>query len=209
MRKFWGYLGGTIIKPYRTFNRLCADSHALQLSFAAILFIGVLYTLTVIGLAIAGADISTPAWINIPAEEYYFCEIFFALPVYILGWILAAGIAQLLSRAFKGNGTFESTLATLGFAITLPSFVTWIPETAGTILFLSGIMTQKEWQEIIARPGFWQVFANVYIFVGVAWYLALIPLAVAASQKIRWWQSAITGVVTTAIIGFIMLVFIR
>jgi hypothetical protein len=209
MRKFWGYLGGTIIKPYGSFSRLCADSHALQHSLGAILFIGVLYTLTVIGLAIAGADIATPACINIPAQDYYFWEIFFAAPVYILGWILAAGIAQLISKIFRGKGTFEGTLATLGFAITIPSFVTWIPETIGTVLFLSGIMTQKEWQEIIARPGFWQVFANVYIFVGVAWYLVLIPLSVAASQKIRWWQSAIVGIVTTVIIGFIMFVFIR
>jgi hypothetical protein len=51
----------------------------------------VLYTLTVTGFAATHADISSPAWIAIPRESYYFWEIFFAIPVYLAAWILAAG----------------------------------------------------------------------------------------------------------------------
>ncbi|PKO24176.1 MAG: hypothetical protein CVU38_00025 [Chloroflexi bacterium HGW-Chloroflexi-1] len=56
-------------------------------------------------------------------------------------------------------------------------FVTWIPETIGTVLMLTGVMTQAEWLEIIARPGFWQLFTQVYQFVALAWFLLLFPLA--------------------------------
>ena len=73
--QFWGYIGGAIVKPYHTFNRLLDDPMRLRFSFFAVLFIGILYTLTVIGLATVGADISAPAWIAIPADEYYFWEI--------------------------------------------------------------------------------------------------------------------------------------
>jgi len=209
MGQFWSYLGGAVINPRRTFNLLLTDPKLLTYGISAVLLIGVLYTLTIIGLAVVGADISAPAWIAIPAEDYYFWEIFFAMPVYFLAWILATGLAHLMSKAFKGRGTFEGTLAVLGFALTIPSFVTWIPETIGTILFLLGVMSQAEWREIIARPGFGQVFAVAYQFIAVAWYLILFPIAIAATQKLRWWQAAIVGTLTVAIVGLVILIFIR
>ncbi len=209
MGQFWRYLGGTVIKPRSTFNHLLADPKAVSQGFKAVLFIGILYTLTVIGLAIVRADIATPAWIAIPAENYYFWEIFFALPVFLMGWILGTGLVQLLSKALKGNGTFESTLAVSGFALTVPMFVTWIPETVGAVLFILGIVTQKEWLEITSRPGFWQVFAAAYQFIALAWLLALVLVAIAASQKLRWWQAVFVGVPVIAITGLLMFVFIR
>ena len=57
-----------------------------------------------------------------------------SMPVVILGWIMAAGVSQLLSKFLGGSGTFEGILSVLGFAVTIPMFVTWIPETVGTIL---------------------------------------------------------------------------
>lgn len=74
MGRFWGYLGGAIVKPHRTFNRLLDDPMQLRFSLLAVLFIGLLYTLSVIGLAIIKADISASAWITIPADKYYFWE---------------------------------------------------------------------------------------------------------------------------------------
>ena len=209
MHTFWSYLAGAVIRPRRTFDRLLEDPQRLGHGSAAILFIGLLYTLTVIGLAVVRADIAFPAWVAIPRESYYFWEIFFAIPVYLAAWILAAGMIQLLCRPCGGRGTFEETLAVLGFAVTLPSFVTWLPETAGVILILLGVLTQAEWWEIIARPGFWQLFSQVYQFVALAWFLLLFPLAVATIQKVRGWQAAIVGGLTVAVIGLVVLIFIR
>jgi len=131
------------------------------------------------------------------------------LPVFLLDWILAGGVIQLLSRGFHGQGSYEKTLTATGFALMVPSLVTWIPETVGTILFLTGTMTQKEWLETISRPGFWQVFATLYQIVAVGWMLLLVPLAVAVVQRIRWWQAILTGIITLGIFMTLMLVFIR
>ena len=207
--KFLNYLLGTIIKPNDTFNRLVSDAKKLNQSFRAILLISVLYTLTVIGLAIIGADISTPAWMSIPADEYYFWEIFFAMPVVILGWIMAAGVAQLLSKWFGGSGTFEGTLAVLGLAVTIPMFVTWIPETIGTILIFSGVMTHTDWLEMTSNSGFWQVFGLAYQMVAIVWYASLFPVAIAQSQRLCRWRAIIVGLVTLAIFGLAMFTFIR
>jgi hypothetical protein len=209
MTVFWSYFSGAVIKPSSTFSRLLKDSQHLIYGVKAFFLIGVLYTLTVIGLAIVRAEIVFPAWIAIPAENYYFWEIFFTLPVFLLGWILAAGLVQLLSKIFKGNGTFEGTLAVLGFAMAIPAFVMWIPETIVTVLFLLGIMTQKEWIEISARPGFWRFFAAVYQFVALVWYIVLFSIAVSVTQKLRWWQAVIIGTLVVSIIGFVMIIFIR
>jgi hypothetical protein len=206
---FSDYLLGTVIKPNVTFNWLASDSKKLTQSFRAILLIGALYTLTVIGLAVIGADISSPAWMSIPADEYYFWEIFLAMPVVVLGWIMAAGVAQLLSKLFGGSGNFEATLAVLGFAVTVPMFVTWIPETVGTILMVTGVMTQTDWLEMTSKPGFWQVFGLAYQLVAVAWCAFLFPVAIAQSQRLRWWRAIIVGVATLAVFGLAMFTFIR
>jgi len=90
MKSFWRYLAGTIFKPRSTFQSLLDDSKHVSKSFKAILFIGILYTLTVTGLAASGALISSPAFLALSPENYYFWQIFFAMPVFILDWILAA-----------------------------------------------------------------------------------------------------------------------
>lgn len=209
MSKFSRYLAGTIIKPGRTFHRLLDEPDRLSLGVKAILLIGVLYTLTVMGLAAAEAQISACPWIAIPGDKYYFWEIFFAMPVTILDWILAAGTVQLLSKFFKGSGTFEDTLAVLGFAITIPFFVTWIPETLATFLMLTGTVTQQELFEITTQPGLWSIFSIGYQLAAAGWIFILVPVAVSAVQKLRWWQAAIVGIPTAVIFMFVMLIFIR
>jgi hypothetical protein len=209
MGKFWNYLGGTVIRPRSTFTHLLADPRQLVYGGKAVLLIGVLYTLTVIGLAVAKVPVAVEPWIAIPAEDYYFWEILFGMPVGVMGWILAAGLVQLLSKWFKGSGTFEGTFAVLGFTMTVPMFITWLPETLLTVLILIDVMSHKQWVEMTAHSRFWQVFGVGYQLVALAWYLVLVPIAVAVTQKLRWWQAAIVGTLTVVIVGFVMVIFIR
>jgi Yip1 domain len=208
MTSFWRYFIGTIIKPRPTFRKLLADPKHVSKSFKAVLFMGILYTITVVCFAASGALISAPAFINLSPENYYFWEMFFAAPVFFLGWILAAGFAQLLSRGGKGAGTFEGTLATLGFAVSVPQLVTWIPETIFVIFLLLG-MKQEEFMERAAQPGFWQTFVIAYQAVAVIWMLILAITAIIVSQKMRWWRSLLIGLLTIAVFMAVMLVFIR
>jgi hypothetical protein len=209
MNGFWHYMGGTVVRPRGTLTGLVDDPRRLKQAFAAVAFIGVLYTLTVIGLASAQVQIVVEPWLAVPAATYYFWEIFFALPVFVLVWILAAGLAHLLSKPFAGRGSFEGTLAALGFALTIPAFVTWIPETVNTLLIVTGVITEAEWLAWNSEPGLWRLFWDVYQFVALGWYLLLFPVAVWAAQKVRWWQAALVGTATVAVAGFIMLIFIR
>jgi hypothetical protein len=129
--------------------------------------------------------------------------------VFVLAWILAAGLAHLLSKFFGGSGTFEGTAAVLGFALSLPGFVTWSVETMITVLTLVGVMHQGAWTELTAQQGFWQVFAYVYQLVALGWYLVLFPIAVGVAQKLSWWQALIVGLLTFSVVGSIVFLFIR
>jgi len=208
MKSFWGYFLGTIFKPRATFRTLLADPKHVSKSFKAVLFVGILYTITVACFAASGALISAPAFINLQPENYYFWEMFFAAPVVFLGWILAAGFGHLLSRWGKGAGTYEGTLAALGFAVTVPQLATWIPETIFVVFLLFG-MKQEEFMERTAQPGFWQTFVIAYQVIAVLWMLILVITAVIVSQKMRWWRSLLIGLLTTAVFMAGMVIFIR
>ncbi|MDP2914895.1 MAG: YIP1 family protein [Candidatus Aminicenantes bacterium] len=208
MKSLWRYLGGTITSPVRTFQTLRSDPKKISKGFKAILLMGVLYTVTVALLTAGGALITAPAVISISSENYYFFEIFFALPVVAAGWILAAGFARLLSRWGRGDGTFEDTLAALGFAMTVPMFVTWIPETVFAVLLLLG-MKQEEFMELLEQPGFLQIFAFSSQIVAVVWMLVLIMIAVGVSQKLKWGRAVLVGFLTTVLFMAVMLIFIR
>jgi hypothetical protein len=208
MKSLWRYLGGTIIRPLPVFRDLEDEPKKVSKAFRAMLLVGILYTITVAMLAAGGALITAPAFIKLSPENYYFYEMFFVLPVFILGWILAAGFAHLLSRWAKGNGTYEGTLSALGLALSVPFFLTWIPETAFAILLLLG-MKQEEFMELTAQPGLWQFLGFAYQGVAAAWMLVLFILAVAASQRLRWWRALLVGSLSAVLFIAFILVFIR
>ncbi len=210
MKSFWYYFFGTVLFPHRAFRKLADDPASLLKGFKALILIGLLYTLAVIGFAVSGAVPSVPIWLSIPAHNYYFWEIFFAMPSFLLGWIMAAGVVQLLGQVgkTKGAGTFEKSLAALGFAVTLPCFITWVPEAWAVILMAMG-MSQEELVEILSTPGFWQAFALFCQIVAVAWMFILFALAVHAIQKLRWLKTFGITVVAWAVFLLMMIIIIR
>lgn len=205
---FWQSLGGTVVAPRRALRALAEHPDGVGHGLTAVLLVGVLYTLTVIGLAWAGVVPVVPPWIAIPAERYYFWEIFFTVPVFVLGWIVAGGLAQVVGRALGRTGTFESTLAVLGFALAVPTFVMWVPETIEAVLFVAGVTTQPEWMGLSSR-GFWRVFRDAYQVVTLAWYLALLPLAIAAAHRLSWPRAVLAGAATVTVVRPVLFVVVR
>jgi len=208
MKSFWQYLGGTLFAPGRTFHALQTDPKKISKGFKAVLLIGILYTATVAMLAAGGALITAPAVLAISPQNYYFFEIFFALPVSLAGWILAAGFARLLGIWGGGGGSFEGTLAALGLAVTVPMFVAWIPEAFFAVLLLLG-MAQEEFMDLTAGSGFLQMIGWAYQIIAVLWMLVLVILAVGISQKLKPFRAVFIGSLTLILFMAVMLIFIR
>jgi hypothetical protein len=210
MKSFWYYFLVTIFIPRRAFNRLLSEPAKVAKATKSILFIGILYALTAAALVFSGALLMVPAWLKLSSENYYFWEIFFVIPVFVLDWILAAGLVLWLSRGGKkkGSGTFEDTLSILGFAMAIPLFIAWIPQAAGAILLLLG-MVQQEFVDLVSGPGFWQGAALIYIIVVLLWLFILSSIAVSVSQKLRWWKAILVSFLTVAVFVFVLFIFIR
>jgi hypothetical protein len=86
------------------------------------------------------------------------------------------------NEAYAGTGSFEGTASVLTFALTVPTFVMWIPETIPTLAFLARLMTPERWLDLGTRPGLWSVFAVGYQLIALGWYAVLVTSSVWASQ---------------------------
>jgi hypothetical protein len=63
-----------------------------------------------------------------------------------MGWILAAGVAQLLSRPFAGKGGFEDNLSVFGFSISLASLASLLHNLPDTFLGAIGVIDLREYE---------------------------------------------------------------
>ncbi|MEW6142528.1 MAG: hypothetical protein AB1597_05135 [Chloroflexota bacterium] len=74
---------------------------------------------------------------------------------------------------------------------------------------LAGFLTQAEFIEILTRPGFLQVLFNVYQFIAMAWFIVLFTIAARISQGLSWRKAIPVAVLAVAVVGVLIVVFIR
>jgi len=203
------YFENTIIRPRRAFSELLSDPRRLKHGFITFLIMVLLYTVGILFIAFSGAEPTMRPWLAIPSKNYYYWQTLFYAPVFITGWILAAGVVQLLSRLFKGNGTFEDTASLLGFGIAVPTYVTLIPDTIGGFLAFLGIINQKEYTEFITHPGLGQIFSWSLMLIELVWLITLFSVSVEKAQKLPWWKAGIIGTIGYIVYQLFLFIFIR
>jgi hypothetical protein len=209
MDPFYFYYLRVFFSPGKAFEAILSHPKRLLFGFYAGLTIIFLYSITLAGNIISGVVPVMPPFIKIPINDYYIYEIFFQGPVFIFGWILSSGLAYLTSKLLNGKGSFEDTLSVLGFAMNIPWILTWLIDTIIMSLYLSEFMLQKEWIEMITRPGIWLVFNALYPLISLIWSLVLVFIAISKSQKISGWRTAIVSLFVVLVNQIFITVFIR
>lgn len=204
LRKFYR---GVFTSPRQTFARLWTDSRRLTFGAVALFISAILYTFAILLLALGSGLPVIPPLLNIPAEDYYFVQVFLMVPVIFSGWILASGVVQILSKPLGRRGTFEDTAALLGFAIVPPTFVTLIPDGISGILSVLGVIGPDPL--LWTTHGFGQVVSTAYIVLYVIWFLVLFPLAVATAQKLSFGRVAALGGVGFLVYQSMLLIILR
>ena len=201
MTKFLKYTFGTLISPRKTFNELLQDPDRFNHGTAVTIFVGILYTITVISGYLNGFGAIVKPWIPLSPKDYYYYEIFFCLPLFILLTLVCAAVIQFLSIFLKGNGTFEDCIALCGFSLWIPILpLMWFPETINMIFF-PDLRTQAL-GGIFGIPG-WLDAARIYI--DVLWMLILTIIAIKLIQRISWPKAVFVGLtafIPTYIISF-------
>jgi hypothetical protein len=210
MKSFRDYYFGIIIRPRRTFDVLVSDSRRLRFGLWAILINIILYTLVYIFLTIGGgAPSSFTPWLAIPAEVYYPYNRFFLAPSMFAGWILAAGVAQLLSRPFSGKGSFEDNLSVFGFAISIASLASLLHDLPDSFLGAIGVINLSEYEVALNSPTIWRTILWILYGLYFILFLLLFPKGIGAAQRIRNGPAILVGVLAFIVYQGIFLIFNR
>ncbi len=85
----------SIYSPLKTFQNLSYSDHSVLYGWITTLGFAILYTLTAIILAARSFLPLTPPSLPIPAEQYYFYQVFFTIPVGVVG----VGLSYLVAIA--------------------------------------------------------------------------------------------------------------
>jgi len=204
------YWIGTLSRPAAAFRRLLEDRRRFVKGFGAVLLGGVFYALAAAGLGAAGAVPMIPVVAGAPADNYYFWQILFTVPLVISCWILSTAVLRVLAGRRKGRAgaTFKGMLALTGFALTAPFWLTWAFKCATAVLMFMG-MSQEEWVEALSDPGFLQTLFFGVQAVALAWSWILVSLSAALSRKVGGLRAVLAGLAAEAVFILPMIVFIR
>jgi len=185
-RFFTNYLFQSIFHPRRTFELLLQDQRRLKYGFFAMVISAVVYTLVYIFLTIGGgAPSSFDPWLTVPKDVYYSYNRFWLAPSMLGCWILASGVAYLLSRLVSGKGSFDDTLSVFGFGITIVTLISALHDLTDSFLSVIGLLDQRWYEIALNSPTIWHtILMTVYGIALILLFVYLI-IGVASSQRIK------------------------
>lgn len=210
--KIFGYIWGTIVRPKATFDEL-----ARQISIRPAVMLVILTQLLawlnwLLYLALGHDWLGTrrelpdPTYVGffgrLPVGVEHYVPIFFFVvgPILaLLGPVVVPGLAHVLSKLWRGQGTFEQMVNTLGYA-QVPSLVI---QTFLNDMILSGVpanlLAGHPYAFTAAMNGefgplwstlVWVYMIGVYILGVGVWIVILGTMAIQRIQRIPWWAAA-------------------
>jgi len=186
-----------IYQPFFSLKQLLNEKQKLSYALVIYLFLGLLYEISVLVAYSRGLGAQLMPFIKIPAEEYYFWQLFFQIPVFIIIAILYAGLSRLLAVTFHGTGSFENLFCLICVAITFPMFFTmWIPESF-EFFFFPG------------RNLFPDLFHWIRQLIGIIWPLIIVSIGLHKIESISWFASIFITLVAFIPCGVLMVLVIR
>jgi hypothetical protein len=207
---FKDYLFGTLLHPRRTFDQLLLDERRLKFGFYAMLISVVIYTLVYIFLTMGGgAPSSFTPWLAVPKEVYYYYNRFWLAPSMLGCWILAAGVAYLLSRLVSGKGSYDDTLGVFGFGITVATFFAALHDLTDSFLSAIGLLDQGWYEMQLNSPTIWRTILFTLYGIGLILLLVYLIIGVSKSQKIKPGHALWIGFIAACVYQGVFMVFNR
>jgi len=207
---FKDYYLGAIVRPRRTFEALLNDDRRLRFGLLALALNAVLYTLVYVFLTIGnGAPAWLRPWLAIPADAYYSYNRFMLAPSMFMCWIVAAGVAQLLSRLLSGEGSFEDTLSVFGFGIAIACLASLAHDLPDTFLGAIGVLDLRAYEVALNSPTIWRAILLTLYTISLIWMPTLFSKGVGAAQRLRRGPAILVGVLAFLVYQGVFLIFNR
>jgi hypothetical protein len=196
MKSFKDYYIGTLLRPGKTFDILLTDNRRLKLGFLAMLINVLLYTFVYIFLTIGGGAPTIAPWLAIPKDVYYFYDRFILAPSLFGLWILAAGVAYLLSRLFSGKGSFDDTLSVFGFGITIAYLFSLLHDFPDSLLGAIGLLDLRWYEVQLNTPTIWRTILFTFYSIGLIVLALQLSIGVEKSQRIKRGPAILIGTIS-------------
>jgi len=223
MEQFFRYFWGIITRPQATFNelaRLPSIRPAIMISVFTLLvgWLNLLVTL------LSGSDwLGTRRELLDPTFVGFFGRLRVGLedwvPIFfvglepilsLLGLVVVPGLAHVLGKLWRGQGTFERSVNTLSFALGVPAIV--IPRLM-ELLFtvpVNLISGHPYWWAAAMNGEFGPGIAAIWNFavIGIyaiacdSWSIVLGTIAIRRVQGIPWWASALISLFVYVLWGY-------
>jgi hypothetical protein len=199
------YVARIAVRPSHTTEDLINDPHRLRHGITSWLIISFIYGLVAFIGGLNGLGAVVEPWLPISSGRYYLWMGPLTPLIYIVNFLILAGIIQLLSKLVNGRGSFEDTFTVVSLTFFFPVFLTmWVFETPVLVFFpgwrrtaLGGLGYIPEWLDTGRQ------------IVGVLWIFASLVTAVSRVQGIALWKSAIIIVLAAIPAWAIMLTYLR
>jgi hypothetical protein len=207
-KSFRKYYIDLIIRPGKTYELLVSDDRMLGFGFRAVLITAVLYTFVYVFLILGGGQPFHP-WLAIPPEIYYRYNVFFVAPSMFMGWILSAGVVQLISRLFSGKGSFEQTLSVIGFGISVASWSTLIHDLLTSFLGALHVISQRNYEVALNSPTVWRTLLWIQFAIYLSWFIVLFATGIGKAQGLKGWRTVLLGFIAFICYQMFFLIFNR
>ena len=187
------YFTQSVVNPKKAFSNLKNET-----TFGVGLFLNtlkwVLCEFYVYYLYISDQVLFIPPWLNIPADNYRFFELFFYIPYGILAWIFTAGVVQTLAIVLGGKDDFTGALNIVGVMIFTP-FV-----FIDTIDALFMVLNAGDWNIL---------FNSVTRTIYVVWSGVLLVYGLNVIHELKLKRSILVALVVIPLTIFVNLIFVR
>jgi hypothetical protein len=198
---FLSLLGGSLVKPGAVFSRLTASVDAATPSaYGWIMTVGysTLYALTALILGLRGTKPELKPFIPIPEENYYLAQSGFTVPVGTAAITAGFGVSFGMARLFGSDVNPAPLWAAFSTAMAAPTIITmWLPET------IAGLFAKDPTGFIPEGINNWRQI------IGLGWMIGLSCAASAFTADVEWWQSIISGLLSTSVTCGVMILFLR
>lgn len=178
--------------PRRFAKRLVTDPRAAFIGFRSVLAIAILYEGAIFLWAVGADGVTLPPFLMIPEQQYYFFELIFLIPLFVLTWLLAAAIGYVSSKALGANASFDALLGGFGVTMAISAYFTLVPDYIQGILCTTEWVPFAEYQEVTGK-GILSIIVWAYMLAYAFAHLVLYSLTVHHTQGLGGLRSVLVG----------------
>jgi hypothetical protein len=181
--------------PVAFVKQLTTDRHAVLIGFRNVLAASILYEIAILLWAFGSDGVTLPTFLKIPEDQYYYYELIFLIPMFIVTWLLASGIAYVMSMALGGNGPFDTILGGIGVSMAISFYFSLIPDIIQGILWTTGWIPFQEYLNLTSN-GLPLLIVWTYLLAWVLSHLIFYSITIHYSQNLNKLRSTFVALIS-------------